>query len=365
MNGDPVVVAFRQDVGGKYGSIEFANELNTAFGITQNENSTLEGYLNDNIRDDNDVFYPNGATKKEVIDLLAENTSVSKPTSSNLKLSYASKKVNQEYMTAVESGDMEKAQELVNEQAKRNGFSTEQFYHATASEGFTKFDKNKIKAGETDAWYNGIWVTTDPDTSPSFRNAKKTYPLYIKYGKIAPADVANKTIKEGRSEWRNADKSNWNKESRSVQDEVRNRLESMGYGSIVFDDKVDINVDELERTGTTEWESARGTKYRLEYDKARSDEVGEDAYLLYYWSNTQDNWMWTQEDYWGSPKEIADEINTYRHGDKTVVLFEPDQIKSSEPVEYDDNGNIIPLSERFNTKTDETLDTPLVRIMVQ
>lgn len=30
------------------------------------------------------------------------------------------------------------------------------------------------------------------------------------------------------------------------------------------------------------------------------------------------------------------------------VAFEPSQIKSAEPVTYDDNGNVIPLSERFN-----------------
>jgi len=32
-----------------------------------------------------------------------------------------------------------------------------------------------------------------------------------------------------------------------------------------------------------------------------------------------------------------------------MVVFEPDQIKSADPVTYDDKGNIIPLSERFRT----------------
>lgn len=33
-----------------------------------------------------------------------------------------------------------------------------------------------------------------------------------------------------------------------------------------------------------------------------------------------------------------------------VVAFEPNQIKSAEPITYDNNGNVIPLSERFNAK---------------
>lgn len=36
-----------------------------------------------------------------------------------------------------------------------------------------------------------------------------------------------------------------------------------------------------------------------------------------------------------------------------VVAFEPNQIKSADPITYDDNGNVIPLSERFNSKNDD------------
>lgn len=39
-------------------------------------------------------------------------------------------------------------------------------------------------------------------------------------------------------------------------------------------------------------------------------------------------------------------------GDEAVV-FDSSQIKSSEPVEYDDDGNVIPLSERFNPENED------------
>lgn len=38
---------------------------------------------------------------------------------------------------------------------------------------------------------------------------------------------------------------------------------------------------------------------------------------------------------------------------RVTVVFDPNQIKSADPVTYDDAGNVIPLSERFNEATDD------------
>lgn len=35
------------------------------------------------------------------------------------------------------------------------------------------------------------------------------------------------------------------------------------------------------------------------------------------------------------------------------VAFNPNQIKSADPVTYDDNGNVIPLLERFNPEKED------------
>ena len=35
------------------------------------------------------------------------------------------------------------------------------------------------------------------------------------------------------------------------------------------------------------------------------------------------------------------------------IAFNPNQIKSADPVTYDDNGNVIPLSERFNPEKED------------
>lgn len=53
--------------------------------------------------------------------------------------------------------------------------------------------------------------------------------------------------------------------------------------------------------------------------------------------------------YENSFEDVDDEdrLNGF-NGDNSYIVFDPNQVKSADPVTYDDNGNIIPLSERFN-----------------
>lgn len=50
------------------------------------------------------------------------------------------------------------------------------------------------------------------------------------------------------------------------------------------------------------------------------------------------------------PEDIEAGINPKLQGDTEIVAYYPDQIKSADPITYDDNGNVIPLSKRFNEK---------------
>ena len=51
---------------------------------------------------------------------------------------------------------------------------------------------------------------------------------------------------------------------------------------------------------------------------------------------------------------IKDKGGKYVDSTHTVwIPFYPNQIKSADPVTYDDNGNVIPLSERFNSEDDD------------
>lgn len=54
-----------------------------------------------------------------------------------------SKRIDSDYMKAVESGDTETAQKLVDEAAKAAGYDSEPLYHGTQNFGFTKLDVSK------------------------------------------------------------------------------------------------------------------------------------------------------------------------------------------------------------------------------
>ena len=52
-------------------------------------------------------------------------------------------------------------------------------------------------------------------------------------------------------------------------------------------------------------------------------------------------------------KGTAYDTSTFGENNNQYLVFDSNQAKSAEPVTYDDNGNIIPLSERFNKQNDD------------
>ena len=46
-------------------------------------------------------------------------------------------------------------------------------------------------------------------------------------------------------------------------------------------------------------------------------------------------------------------IGEQPNGDIQYIVFEPNQIKSAQPITYDDNGNEIPIDERFNPSNND------------
>jgi hypothetical protein len=197
-------------------------------------------------------------------------------------------RIDREYMAAVESGDMETAQRIVDEAAKAAGYTTGPLWHRT----WTKFNKFILGGpnAEVSSWLSRegtqrtkigpsgrvIFVSFDKEQTPSFHNQKQTGERFIKaYAKI------------------------------------RNPL-------VVDDDTRDFAIDVY----------AEGFKDfpLLVTEEARKSLVnnGHDAVFLYYQGRT-------------TADGKADE----------VILLEPTQIKSADAVEKDDAGKIILPSERF------------------
>lgn len=176
-----------------------------------------------------------------------------------------------EYMEAVESGDMEKAQRMVNEAAKRAMPDTKVVdengnplvvYHGGKGK-IIVFDKNRIGENlDYGTMGAGFYFTSDRENAENYaRNAKR----------------------EGEP---------------SVE-------------------RVFINIRNIKEVNWNELDGK--SKKKSEAFTAKAIAKGYDGLTAY-----APNRAW-----W-------------------YVVFDPNQIKSADPVTYDDNGNVLPLSQRFN-----------------
>ena len=351
------------------------------------------------------------------------------------------------YLSAVDHGDMETAQRMVDEKAKENGY-IKAGYHGTLNGGFTVFDKrkahvtgnsgagfyfsssstdsesnysdtegadnwfkakdlaNKIikdfrKSGEDRTEYEGYEITWDMPFDEVVEIAKKiltknsqTYHVYLDPGRAYVRDgnnstnliedIINNTNSEERSDAiyqaisnavysgiADVDKnfkivSNLNYEkiidnlfnvaitnNKLTMEDIIDKFSELDFekmmndianaidlGYTAFDDisntidqqavEVAVNDDETEKAEATR-EVARAIVEAFGFDSIEDREVG----LKF---NQLKNLM----RYKGIPTDTVH-----------YIMFHPEQIKLADPVVYDDNGNVIPLSERFNDQEED------------
>ena len=170
-----------------------------------------------------------------------------------------------DYLAAVERGDMEMAQRMVDEAARAAGYDIGPVFHGTNRE-FNKFSK-KVFANFRNAQSKiGFFFTPDKSYAQQYASPEKEESA----GRIVSAYLRGKFKEEPRS-----------------------------------------LIEEIE----SEWTNQKAGSY-----VARLKREGFDGVIFD-----------------GSTKEIA--------------VFNPNQIKSADPVTYDASGNVIPLSQRFDATT--------------
>ncbi|MBQ0125543.1 MAG: hypothetical protein KBS59_04375, partial [Clostridiales bacterium] len=274
-----------------------------------------------------------------------------------------------DYMAAVNSGDMETAQRMVDERAKEKGYSTK-VYHGTRGFGFTIPDVSKSDDGIS------FFATDSIPTATTYSGAFGT------------KDIGNRKYP-----------------TKSTMD-YRKELEELGYGDMTAfvegeDGKAYIEQygkymdDETRRElgkGTAGVLGAKreGTHYQsfkfipLEKGFSLNDlEENRGNYGLYAntdnflevdanhsdWNNIHSQYGATTRSISKRAKELGysgviirnvydngyfwdDSIDSDENYDlisNVYVFFDPEsQVKSADPVTYDDDGNVIPLSERLN-----------------
>lgn len=203
------------------------------------------------------------------------------------------------YMDAAKRGDTETAQRMVDEAAKEAGYAIKA-YHGTAAD-FTKFDKNKVGQGYTlfaSSGFGFYFTESSSVANNSYAKGKRVVGAYLKTEN--PFALVNKNDKTVNA--------------------LLNEFAKL-YGR-------DFDIKDYE--GFKDFEKRTGAVLsRVVQDKGRE-------FTKFLQERGYDSITYNSFDY--------DNNNSHT----CHIVFEPEQIKSADPITYDDNGNVILLSERFN-----------------
>lgn len=260
---------------------------------------------------------------------------------SNVRTTKLSREIDQSYLEAVERGDIETAQRLVDEAAKKAGYDYH-LYHGTNAD-FTKFDLRKHggKNGKGEGY--GIYLAANKEISAPY--GKNVIDSYTKFNRLAEgrektlsyAEVKNLVKKSCELEAkRTVDDGEYDSIAEALKDTwVSNYVYTYDYSSMaqVYTDVANILWKENDNDGDiiNEIMTSSGAHYDYEnaldfYDNVLTPVTNIDGF----------HYIWGDKNSGGAENDI-------------YLAFKSEQIKSADPITYDDNGNVIPLSERFNT----------------
>ena len=217
---------------------------------------------------------------------------------------------DRDYMDAVEHADMDAVERMVDEAAKKAGFP-EKLYHGTMRGfGFTKIDPNKSNvesaffatdSAELAGTYSGDDGAMNISLAQELGLTAGNYQLYANTDGFIEVDAKG---------------ANW--EQIVLDPETQEKLNrGMGDNPYSF---INPNTNTNEVAKFAKKSGYPGVKVTNVYDQAFIPGVEQ--------SQTK-------------PATV-------------YIFFNPqEQVKSADPVTYDDDGNVIPLSERFNAKNDD------------
>ena len=177
---------------------------------------TIREEQNGNIgRNEQNGFDDQGKSKSHFKNSKAgvDDTSAFSNGEKELRFSIPSKsKVDNEYLSAVEKGDNEAAQKLVDEAAVKwgayseDGKSPKTFYHGTGSFGFTEFDLNRMDDKRS------IFLTSSPEIASTYAGTEKVKKISDSYkfdiskaSKKELADLLNEHKSDFHESWENSE----------------------------------------------------------------------------------------------------------------------------------------------------------------
>ena len=254
------------------------------------------------------TFAPKGEQPALTPEILKGITAVHVPAS----------KLDETYAKAIESGDMEEAQRLVDEKARQAGYTVGPVYHGSSESNITSFDPSKAGTILNGDWGRGVYFTP----------AKWMADAYKK-GAVQATDGS---IKEAWGDMEKLAKKFGTTPMMVWIDLQQKKITQEQYDLIKESEEVWRSKLRDSEKGTAG--KVYDTYLKLENPLVYNYEGMTDPYLAGY----------------AKSKGHDGIIIKNKDGDTEEILaFSPEQIKSADPATYDNEGKLIPLSQRFDT----------------
>lgn len=359
--------------------------------VDKYEKAVIEGLKNQNAK-----IYAKKSSTESNNSIEENNTEIQNNTRSGSFLSDS--EVDNQYSQAVKNNDIETAQKLVDEKAmswgaySEDGKTPTKLYHGTESFGFTEFALDKMDDGRS------IFLTDSKEIASTYSGVddvrKISERINIDVDKLTPHETVELLNKY-------SEKYNYKYYSESEVEKLKSDNNSR-YGRRLNRDNIsgDIIVSQSKKTPVFYLSSIDSSKELLKIY------VGKGNYSLYakmnnslvinanksYWNKIDVKSVINTpfgdaikadygEDYfdYGTQHLSTREVSNYAKqagydsvifknlNDKggknseiprdtianVYVVFNPNNVKSADAITYDNNGKVIPLSERFNSSEND------------
>lgn len=252
-------------------------------------------------------------------------------------------------------GNRDKLQAMVDEAAKKAGYLTKG-KHGTAQK-FTVFNTNK--SSEDNAFGRGIYLTNDEADARGYAGSNGIWTADLTNNVDAYArDIADSKYdeEEDYSDWIDEYNSAWDEKSAQIARDGRVlSLYAKLNNPFTINDSNTISL-ETAKAIINAMDVPAFLKSDYLYDVERlSDENGN----VPVYDFSDGNWSKYLSQslrslgYDGIVDETVNLKFRLFKGTVHTIVFDATNVKSADPVTYNDNGNVIPLSERFNAGNED------------
>lgn len=247
------------------------------------------------------------------------------------------------YMDAVKRGDMDTAMKMVREAAAKAMPDTKvvdksglpiQLHHYTRGQKFNRYDKSK--SGPTQ-FGDGMYVFTNKGMAENWGNYDGEKRNIISVFADSKKPYVDSLYGYERED--GLDQSKLSEATNEQYSELVKKLEEMGYS-------IDENYS---YDGMYPYDYKNGSKIPVNHGL---------AFLANALSKEGESksFAWKHSKAVGQALESLgyDSVIGELDGYTQIAIFNTDAVKSADPVTYDDNGNVIQLSQRFNPEKKDT-----------